>query len=76
MGLVLKVGEHRLPVEGGADVVQMLGEQRRPLGLALGVVEQIVVEQHLVGGGGHLRAEQGVVRVDERLRLVGVPAVH
>ena len=76
VGLIFKISKHRLTVEGGADVVEVLGKQNCFFFLGLRVVEQIMIQQHLVGGGSNLCTEEGVVGIDERLGVVGVVAVH
>ena len=75
VGLALKLGKHRLAVDGALEVLQVLVQQiEAGLGVVL-VGKQLLDEQILVDGGCDLGDKQRVVRVLRRLMLAGAPAV-
>ena len=76
MGLVLKVREHGLAVEGGADVVQTLAQKQGLFVFIGGVVKEPAAEKLLIEGRGHLGAENAVIGIEERLGLIAEPGVH
>ena len=72
----LVVGEQHLRVEGAGDVVDRVLEQHDPLDRIGRSRQHVLEQQRLAQRGRHLRDEDRVVRVDERLGLVRQDGVH
>ena len=70
MRLQLEVGEEDLRVEGRDDAVDRVLQQHDPLALVAGAIEHVVQEQRLAQRRRHLRDENRVARIDERLMRV------
>ena len=72
----LEVGEHHLRVEGADDRVDRVLQQQEALLRVAGLRQQLVEQEALVGGRGHLGDEDRVVGGDEGLVLVRQHGVH
>ena len=74
--IFLELGEHRLPEERAADVVDLpvddVGAHLRIVGL----LEQMMREQLFVKSGRDFREEDRVIVVLKRLRALREPGVH
>ena len=73
---LLELGEHRLPDDRAADVVDLAVDQVGPLPVVAGVCQQVVAQQFLVERAGDLGDEDRVAVVLVRLVLGRVPGVH
>ena len=73
---LLELGKHGLAVDGALELVQEVVDQEDPLLLVGGLLQQILHEQGLVAGGGHLGHEDHIVGVDLVLVLVGQVGVQ
>ena len=76
VGLQLKLGEHGLAVDGGAELLQEVVDEHRPLPLVRGLLQQVLHQQGLVAGGGHLRHKEDIVGIDGGLILAAEVGVH
>ena len=74
--LQLELGKHGLTVEGGAELLQEVVDEHRPLALVGGLFQQVLHQQGLVAGGGHLRHKQHIVGVNIGLVLAAEIGVH
>ena len=75
--LVLELREHRLAEHRRAEMLEQRTDQRDlRLLIARVLLAQVFGEQDLVAGGSHLGDEDRVIRLGERLILVGIEAVH
>ena len=74
--LQLELREHGLAVQRGAELLQEIVDEHRPLLLVAGLFQQVLHQQGLVAGRGHLRHEEDVLGVDRGLVLRAEVGVH
>ena len=76
VGEHLELREHGLTVERALELAAEVVEEVGALRVVCRMVEQVAHEEHLVGGGRHLRHEHLVVGVARGLRLAGQVGVE
>ena len=76
MGLILKIGEHGLTVKGGPEIIEPLVQKKQPFLFRPGMFIQVMTDQLLIEGGGHLGAENAVPGIDKRLAVAAEPGVE
>ena len=72
----LELGEHGLAEECAPQLLEGVPKIEQPLGGARGSLEHPVQQEGLVQGGRYFSDENGVVRVDEVLGLIGEARVE
>ena len=66
----LELGEHRLAVERGAELLKEVIDEVSALPLVGRLLEQVLHQQGLVAGRGDLSHEDDIILIDGRLRVV------
>ena len=77
VGIALKLGKHRLAVDGSLEIFEVLVQQGQAgCGILVLFCQQVLNEQVLVDGGSDLCDKQGIVGILGGLSVAAEPAVH
>ena len=66
-----KFREHGLTVQGPLELIQEVVNQIGPLLLIGGLAQEVLHQQRLVAGGGHLGNKNHIIRIHRILVLIG-----